>query len=365
MLFVECDTASGAEIYQLTDGSRPADNIYGEQPYSSPCGTRIAVRHYPHERTDGGLSILDLTDGSIHPVLNSMPRFPAFHAWGEHLYFQEFVGKELVLRRCHYLTLHTEDVIVLPSGTTGQLRYGTVSRDLRYYAVNFYPNPASSRLLLFDLAGGANSVLAESTTHRFKHEQFSRDGRNLILVQANSADVSVVNLGLVHPDGSGLEWLPVDSRPRVPLGKWRGRDRYTPRCTGHETWIGTTDRVFLSTAYDSASMTSIWSVSLSDEEPTAVYQGEHVFGHVATSRCGRFWLADAPYEEGIPIYVGSFGAVSCKRLCLSRTVHDGRQWSHTHPYFTADNRWVIFTSNRSGIPQICGARLPDGLLSSL
>lgn len=364
MHFVECDTVSGAEIYQLTDGPRPADNIYGEQPYSSPCGTRIAVRYYPHEGTDGGLSILDLVDGSLHPVLKKMPRFPAFHAWGEFLYFQQHVGKEMRLRRCHYVNTTTEDVLVLPA-TGSQLSYGTVSPDLRYYAVNSHSDRTSSRLLLFDLVDGVHSVLAESSAQWFKHEQFSRDGRDAILIQANSTDVSVVNLGVVYPGGGEIEWLPVDSRPLVPVGKWPGRDRYTPRCTGHEAWIGKTDRVFLSTAYDSSSMTNVWSVSLSDEQPAAACVGEHVFGHVATSGCGRFWIADAPSEEGIPIYIGSFATGSNSRLCISRTVHDGQQWSHTHPYLTADNRWVIFTSNRSGIPQIYGARLADGFLSSL
>ena len=52
-------------------------------------------------------------------------------------------------------------------------------------------------------------------------------------------------------------------------------------------------------------------------------------------------------------------------MIASRTVHDGQQWSHTHPYLTADSAWLIFTSTRSGNPQIFGARLQEGFLEGL
>ena len=41
------------------------------------------------------------------------------------------------------------------------------------------------------------------------------------------------------------------------------------------------------------------------------------------------------------------------------------QYTHPHPYFTPDCRWVIFNSDRTGIPQIYAARVPGGLLESL
>ena len=50
---------------------------------------------------------------------------------------------------------------------------------------------------------------------------------------------------------------------------------------------------------------------------------------------------------------------------FSRTVIDGKQWSHTHPYLTADNRWLIFNSTRSGHAQVYGARVPKEFLRSL
>ena len=115
MKLVETDPNSGAEIYQLIDDPRPADNIYGEQPYSSADGSRITIRYYPHNDQDGGLSFLDLADGSLHTVIAEAPRFPAFHAWGEHLYYQQQDGDVLVLKRCNYQTLEKEDITTLPT----------------------------------------------------------------------------------------------------------------------------------------------------------------------------------------------------------------------------------------------------------
>jgi hypothetical protein len=361
---VETDEETGIPTYQLTSGERPADNIYGEQPYSSPSGGRIAVRLYAGGGLDGGLSVLDLEAGILFPVQETAPRFPAFHAWGQYLFYQEQIGDTLLLRRCDYDTLVIEDVLVLPADGRG-LSYGTISPDGRYYAVSVHRDAGSSALALFDLASGSERILAESADQWFKHEQFSIDGRNTIMIQANSADVTVVNIGVVSLDKSGVDWLPLDAPPLTPVGRWPGGARYTPRCTGHETWIGRTERVFLSTDYDTANSTNIWIARQSDSTPHVVHQSRHRFGHVSASLCGRYWIADATAETGIPIYVGSVATGDCRRAIVSRTEHDGKQWSHTHPYLTADNRWLVFTSNRSGIPQVYAAQIDSAFLASL
>jgi len=43
----------------------------------------------------------------------------------------------------------------------------------------------------------------------------------------------------------------------------------------------------------------------------------------------------------------------------------GNQCTHTHPYLTADNRYVIYNSELGGIPQVLAARLAPGFLESL
>jgi len=89
------------------------------------------------------------------------------------------------------------------------------------------------------------------------------------------------------------------------------------------------------------------------------------FAHVSVSRCGRFWLGDAMGEGDVPIHIGSLKSGAHRRAVFSRTKHDGKQWSHTHPYLTADNRWLIFNSTRTGRAQVYGARLAQGFLDGL
>ncbi len=349
---IETDPDSGAEIYPLTDDPRPTDAIYGEQPYANRQGNRIAIRHYAANGRDGGLSILDLSDGSLHAVVTKEPRFPAFHAWGDYLYYQEMTGDRLMLRRCHYQTLAKEDVIELPQ-QEGRFSYGTVSPDLRYYAASVHPDNGGSKVLVIDLKTGERRILAQRTEYHFKHEQFSRDVRNRVLIQANKLpDVKEVHLGALEVDREGIRWFPAD-RP------------HTPRPTGHEAWIGDTDRILFSTATDKDSRGNVWTAGLEDSSPRLAGATPVRFGHVSVSRCGAFWIGDATGEKDIPIHIGSLASGKHRRAVFSRTKHDRKQWSHTHPYLTADNRWLIFNSTRSGVAQVYGARIPERFLTGL
>lgn len=79
------------------------------------------------------------------------PPFPAFHAWGEWLYYAQTVDRKKILRRCHYLTLQVENVAELPP-ERGSYSYGTVSPDHRYYAVSVRgPEGGPSKVHLLDI----------------------------------------------------------------------------------------------------------------------------------------------------------------------------------------------------------------------
>lgn len=347
---LEVDAESGAEIYLLGSDERPADNIYGEQPYGDATGRRIAIRYYSLPHKPGGISILDLCDGTRQEILSGKPPFPAFHAWGEWLYYAQTVADKKLLRRCNYLTLQVEDVAELPA-RRGRYSYGTVSPDHRYYAVSVQPpSGGPSQVHLLDLQTNEWSVLLDKPGYHAKHEQFSRDGRNRVLIQLNQMpDVKVVLLSELEIGGSEKPF-PAD-RP------------YTPRPTGHEAWIGATSSIFFSTGTDPESKGNVWSAKIGDPQPRLVYEGRR-FGHVSVSRDGRYWIGDTG-EQGIPIYIGSFATGRAERACFSRTEYDGQQWSHAHPYLTADNQWLIFGARRDGHPQVYGARLKAGWLETL
>lgn len=348
---LETDAESGARVLLLGGDERPADNIYGEQPYSDSTGRWIAVRYYQKDALPGGISLVDLADGSRREVLVGKPPFPAFHAWGDHLFYHQTVDGVLKLRRCHMASLRIEDIAALPP-ERGSYSYGTVSPDQRYYAVSVCGKPGEpSKVHLLDLQSGHWSMLLDKPGYHAKHEQFSRDGRNRVLIQLNQMpDVKQVLLGELEIGGPE-RLFPAD-RP------------HTPRPTGHEAWIGTSSRIFYSTGVDPDSPGNVWSGAVGDEKPTRVNPGPFRFGHVSVSRCGRYWVCDTG-EKDVPIYIGSFASGQVRRAVFSRTVNDSKQWSHTHPYLTADNTWLIFTSTRDGHPQVYGARLAPGWLEAL
>ncbi len=343
---IEIDTPSEAEIYLLGHDERPADNIYGDAT-----GRRIAIRYYSLSNKPGGINILDLQDGSLHEVLSGHPPFPAFHAWGEWLYYPQTVEGKTMLRRCNYLTLEVENVAELPPDR-GQYSYGTISPNHRYYAVGVRPREdGPAQVLLLDLQTDRWSVLLDKPRFHAKHEQFSRDGRNRVLIQLNRIPaVKVVLLSELEIGGTEKPF-PAD-RP------------YASRPTGHEAWIGEMSNIFFSTSWKSATNGNIWIGKVGDEQPTLVYEDKTKhFGHVSVSRCGEYWIADTD-EPGIPIYIGKFAAGRCQRICFSRTQYDGKQWSHAHPYLTADNKWLIFGALRRTHPQVHGAKLKNGWLET-
>ena len=349
---VETDPDSGAQIYHLGADPRPADNIYGEQPYGDPTGRWIAVRYYGQGDQPGGISVLDLADGSLREAMSGGPPFPAFHAWGEQLYWAETVGGELRLRRCPYATAEAEDVAPLPPDR-GRYSYGTVSPDGRYYAVSVAESSgAPSNVHLLDIETGQWRLMLDKPGYHAKHEQFSGDGRNCVLIQLNQhPETKQVLLGEIPLEGPA-RLFPAD----LP---------YTPRPTGHEAWIGDSDRVFFSTSRNADGPGNVWAAKAGEDAAELVYSGASRFGHISVSRCGRYWIGDAGGEEGVPIYAGSFASGRCARAVFSRTVHDGKQWSHTHPYLTADNQWLVFGSSRNGHPQVYGAKLAPGWLGSI
>jgi hypothetical protein len=102
---------------------------------------------------------------------------------------------------------------------------------------------------------------------------------------------------------------------------------------------------------------------------------EYFCNHVSVSRCGRYFVADAHkggiFREGrlqpVALVVGDLQTRKYRVLVDdTRASGGGNHCTHTHPYMTADNRYVIYNSDLyTGIPQVFAARLPDDFLDDL
>jgi Tol biopolymer transport system component len=99
------------------------------------------------------------------------------------------------------------------------------------------------------------------------------------------------------------------------------------------------------------------------EEKARVVAKGYYFSHPNASRDGRFFVSDE-LPSG-RVVVGSFRTGRTQVLCESGSSFGRPQYTHPHPYLSPDNRWVVSNSDRTGIPHVFAARVPDGLLESL
>ena len=271
---------------------RPADNIYGEQPYGDASGRRIAIRYYPLHKKPGGINILDLQDGTNHEILSGKPPFPAFHAWGEWLYYAQTIEGKKKLRRCNYLSLKVEDVAELPADR-GSYSYGTVSPDHRYYAVSVRPPEGGpSKVHLLDLQTNQWSVLLDKPGYHAKHEQFSARRSQS---RADPAQSDAQGEGRTA-QRAGDRWHrnAIPCRPALhPASHPATKPGLAPAAGFFSRPAGALPRTVTSGPRRRGK-----------RNPLLVCEGRR-FGHVSVSRNGKYWIGDSG-EKGIPIYIGSF-----------------------------------------------------------
>ena len=68
----------------------------------------------------------------------------------------------------------------------------------------------------------------------------------------------------------------------------------------------------------------------------------------------------------MPIVIGNLWTGKHKTLLQNADAQGGgAQYTHPHPYITADNRHIIYNANPQGIPHVFKAEIPSGFLSSL
>jgi len=100
---------------------------------------------------------------------------------------------------------------------------------------------------------------------------------------------------------------------------------------------------------------------------------ELIFNHVASSRDGKYAVAEA-----IPLHTGVWGPISIVVVnidtgkhrtlvadCGSKCCGGGGAWRQPLPYLTGDNRHVVYSADPDGILNVYAAKIPDGFLDSL
>lgn len=383
------DPVSGAKISALTTSPRVSNNIYCEQPYTSPDGRRVAILRYSDPNFDDGCMLLvsDVVSLKLALIEKRIVGGICNSAWSGFLYYwiEEPAGNRCV--RISLMTLETETVFVndgktcpkLPGGGSGS----SVSPDQRYM-IYMAPMQHNGRftcaIIRIDLKEKSWKIIFDHPEIVNPHLQFNPVHGREILVQHNrgsaiAPDGVVTSMGAGSKLGTTLFTIDIDGGNQRPLPVG---EPHSASSTGHECFIADTGMVAYTVAWNPPGgfdrrhiHGNILYATPGDEKPKVVVTPEHHFNHICVSRCGTYWLCDS-YHLGlpgpVPLVIGNFKTgrhrtllQDCGALC------GGAQFTHPHAYFTADTKRVIYNGALSfgGIHQVMSAQIPEGFLESL
>ena len=383
------DPVSGARIIQLTSAVAISNNIYGEQPYTSPDGKRIIIARCQDFCWDeaGSLLVHELDRLRITMVVRQSKgvRGVSCAAWSGLMYYWTPDRK---LMQLSLMTLEQKEVYT-EEDPAAPLPGGSVSPDQRFI-IGMVPRLKGLgspvfQIIRLDLKKGIREVIFEHPEICNPHLQFNPVHGKQILVQ-NNAGVRL------KKDGSMDTYQTVKGKLFV-IDRDGKNQRYVPAgppitrgITGHECFVADTGRVLFSAGWVPHSdydwrqdpaypQGNLFTARPGDRKPTVFAAPQHKFNHVSASRCGRYFVADSHtgpglFENGrfkpVALVIGNLATGKFRTLVEdTEGTGGGNQCTHAHQYLTADNRYVIYNADPDGIPQVFAAKIPPGFLESL
>lgn len=156
------------------------------------------------------------------------------------------------------------------------------------------------------------------------------------------------------PDDKGRNiWL-MDSDGKNP------RVLDLPHGNGHWMWLCQSKQIM--TNLESC----CWGIACYGEGEkqvkTIISSDEH-FWHASCSRDGKWIVSDTNWpDHGIKLIHAE--SKKCATLCLSQSSNAHPQWTHPHPSFSPDGRFVVYNSDMTGIPHVHLVEISDAFKAS-
>ncbi len=356
------DEASGAKITQLTSAAFIHHHIYPESPVFTPDGQYFIYDRFQSLDSPNDLWLCDLQTHRLRQLTcEGAVRGPVMAPDGGSVVYVHVRGPtEFAVKRVSLESGACETVTVV-TALRRPYSLGTIDPHGHWYVTGVWLPDGEFGLLRVDLTAQTYTVIHQDPEILNPHMQFEPGEGRDILGQHNRG-------GSLGPDGNlvrlvgeqGATIYLVDHEGqnlrRLPIGK-----PYTARTQGHQCWIGATGRILSTTAED-AQVGNLVTVADGDDKPTLVARGAY-FCHPNASRDGRWFVSDvSPTGE---ILVGSLETGRYKLLCPSGSSFGRPQYTHPHPFFSPDARHVLYNSDRTGLPQLYVAEIPDGFLEAL
>ncbi len=368
----ETHPESGSHVVQLTSAPALHSNIYCENPYMDPASRYVFYQKAEESLGPWQLWRADLATRQTRLVAEDTEEILGCAVSFDQRFFfcdRRPAAGELEILRFDTTTLE-EKVFRFEGAPDEFMSLGAIAPDGRFFYTSArLGTPADHRfgIFRFDLQALRFDVIHERGDDLCNaHVQVEPSQGKDLLIQHNRGalyDDEGTMLKLVDEPWATLYLIDTDGGNfrQLPVGK-----PWTQPCQGHQTWIGATGEVLVSVVWDSVEQARrdgcLLKVRPGDEAATVVGRG-YPYVHPNASRDGRFWVSDTWRDVGI--VVGSIRTGRCRVLCESGESLGSPQYTHAHPYFSPDRRWVIFNSDRIGVPHLYAATVPDGLLEAL
>jgi Tol biopolymer transport system component len=363
----ETDPRSGSRVIQLTSGPKIGANLYCEVRYMDADSRYVMYTRGETPQGPWELWRADLKRQWSEPVASHVEeRRGVAVSPDQHSFCISLDRPDLpvTVLRVEIASLVRERIVLKDAPRIRSL--GTLAPDGRTYIYGCRLEPQVFGIVKADLDDGTWEIIHSDTEIPNAHVQIEPGEGNLCLIQHNRGCVVDERGHMtrnVDERGATLYVIDMEGNPtRLPIGL-----PHTPRCQGHEAWMGESGEVLFTVWHDdrrdALQYGNLLAVRPGADEARVV-AGGHVFVHPNASKDGRFFVADTR-AEGHPIVVGSTRTGRSRVLCTSGASMGRPQYAHPHPYFSPDCRWVIFNSDRDGTPRPHAASVPEGLLEEL
>ncbi len=347
------DRQTGTRIRQVTTASAHHHHPFFIIPaYDDEMQRLIFVSHrtgtpqiFAEERSTEELRQLtdrpDLSEWSVHPSHNGKSVFFTAGTSGWRLDLETLEERELV--NFTATEMRDEGMIAAAMGTTA------LSHDDKWWAVRFKVGTESA-LAIVDTDMGDHEIILRRDS--IAHLQFCPDDSNLLYYAGPLTN----RVWVIHRDGSGNRRLYARN---VEKNEW----------ITHETWIpGTRELAFV----DWPRGVRCVNVDTEEERQVTTFNAWHAI----CNKDGTLMVADTNFPDiGIQTYDPCDGIGEPKTLCYPSASSIGEHWNgpfpyadgpitvyapqhtHSHPSFSPDGKYVVYTSDRSGFTQIYEAAL--------
>jgi len=368
LIIREKDPETGAQIYQLTSFPAINDHVYCEVPYMDPTSRYVMFIRRHDSVGPVHLWRADLERNLVTKVAETEEGMRGFGVSPDQ---QDFYYINLMARGAYQIvrtniTTLEEKRWTFDDGGPMPRTMGSVTPDGKYFINSAYLGDKRFGILRFNLETSEREVIWEQGEDMCNAHPQLDPGKGVdLLIQHNRGaivDDTGRHLLLVGEIGATLYLIDINggNHRTLPVGK-----PHTGRCQGHQCWIGKTGEILFTIGGERDAIVkngNLMRIRPGDEAARVVARGAY-FDHPNASRDGRFFSVDT--HPGADIVVGSIKTGKWRVLCNSKSTLSRPQYTHPHPYLSPDNKWVIYNSDRTGIPHVFAARIPDGFLEEL